>query len=156
MENYTIQTQQGRRRMKGWIGELRPNWPMFSLRLVISLVARLVIAGYGTARVFHLRAMHIATLNTPLTFLSSPRQSYLANIPVPYYGHSRAVANATASGADGRSEIVLSLPFGGLLRTWQLFKTTTATLFMRIAHRGPSIFGRSIVQMPTKCQLIHT
>jgi hypothetical protein len=35
-------------------------------------------------------------------------------------------------------------------------KPPTATLFMRIAHRGPSIFGRSIVQMPTKCQLIHT
>jgi hypothetical protein len=114
MENYTIQTQQERKRMKGWIGELRPNWPMFSLRLVISLVARLVIAGYGTARVFHLRAMHIATLNAPFDI----PQFAKAKLPCEYacalnHSHSQVVTNATVSTADGRSEILPTLPPGG-------------------------------------------
>jgi len=79
-----------------------------------------------------------------------------AKLPCEYacalnHSHSQVVANATVSTADGRSEILPTLPPGGALADQPL----TATLFMRIAHRGPSISGgSSIVQMPTKCQPI--
>jgi hypothetical protein len=55
----------------------------------------------------------------------------------PYHGRSRAVTNATFSGADGTN-----LASRGLLRTWQLFKTTTA--YSHLVHvnspSGPLYF----------------
>ena len=65
-----------------------------------------------------------------------------AKLPCEYacalnHSHSQVVANATVSTADGRSEILPTLPPGGALADQPL----TATLFMRIAHRGPSISG---------------
>lgn len=68
MEDYTIRTTHTtQENEKGGIGELRPNWPMFSMRLVISTSGQ---ASYRRLRHppgIHLRGVCIVTANAPLT-----------------------------------------------------------------------------------------
>ena len=116
---------------------------MFSTSLAISLASKLVTAGYGTARDFyfagHVHSDSKRSFDIPQV---RQRQSYLANMPAPYHGHSRAVTNATFSGADGRSEMALTLPLGASCGRSNLFKTTTA--YSHLVHvnspSGPLYF----------------